>query len=168
MEDPFPSSTATHTSSNSSFQNGRMETARWLHLRNHLLGDKKFAKVMDEISEAQWVQSRTESFKVLLDFCGNFHGGPTGEMWDTITSAVKKHFGPRHELLSLISNHQENLWATCSLVTVTSLSENTSLDKNDDTELQESASMPSHRSYGSVHLIEPSRKGTSHGQAECI
>lgn len=157
----FPSSTTSHTSSDSSFQNSNMETARWLQLRSSLLGEKKFAKVMDEISETEWVQSRTESFKALLDCCSNFHGGPTGEMWNTIIGAVKNHFGPQHDLLSMISTHQENLWATCSLVTVTSLSEDTSLVKKDDIELQESASMPSssHKSYGSVHLIEPSRKG---------
>ena len=166
--DPRFLSSKSHTSSDSSsFQNSNTETARWLELRNSLLGEKKFAKVVDEISEAEWVQSRTESFKTLLNCCSNFHGGPTGEMWNTITSAVKNHFGPQHELLSLISTHQENLWATCSLVTVTSLSEDTSLIKKDDTELQESASMPSssYKSYGSVHLIQPSRKGIIYYQA---
>lgn len=176
---PFPSSATSHTSSDPSFQNSQTETERWFQLRNDLLGEKKFAKIMDEISEAEWIQSRTDSFKAILDCCSNFHGGPTGEMWNTITNAVKNHFGPNHELVSLVANYRENVWATCSLVTVTTLSGDTSLDSKsalEVNELQESSSMPSssHKSYGSVHLIQPSWKGNNyalilhiHSLAEC-
>ena len=74
--------------------------------------------------------------------------------------------GPQHELLTLISDHQENLWTTCSLVTVTTLSDELSQNDEqltwDEDGNQMSLSVPSfspRREYGSIELIEPTGKG---------
>ena len=143
------------------------ETERWLLVRKCLLqSSPKLAKPLAEISENEWIKSRVTSLKRLLEACGNFHGGSKGEMWTALASAVSRHLGPRHEFLELISEHQDSLWTTCSLMTVTTLDSETSADGKVG-ELEESGmslSVPNStgvplKVYGSIDLIEPTGKG---------
>ena len=146
-----------------SFEGSRSETESWLMVRKCLLETQTFAKPLEAISETEWLESRVISLKVLLDYCSNFHGGPTGELWSIITDTVKSHLGSQHAFVNLISEHQHNMWPTCSLVTVATLSEDASLDAQEGPQPQMSLSLPSTQqlqSYGSIELIEPSGKGT--------
>ena len=148
-----------------SFEDSRLDTENWLMVRKCLLETQKFAKPLETISEAEWLESRVISLKALLDYCSNFHGGPTGELWNIITNIVKSQLGTQHTFVNQISEHQQNVWATCSLVTVASLSDDVSLDEKSapgESEPQVSLSVPSTlqiQSYGSIELIEPSGKG---------
>ena len=160
-------------------QNGTMttapspaeETEKWLLVRKSLLLSPKLAKSVQEISESEWIKSRVSSLKRLLEECGNFHGGPKGEMWTALTLALTQHLGSDHEFVELISEHQDSLWATCSLMTVTTLGSETSLDGK-VRELEEesenhqlsvstanSTSVAPTQVYGSIDLIEPAGKG---------
>ena len=148
--------------------NGRdreTDTENWLQVRKILLQTPKFSRCLEEISETEWLQSRAPSLKILLDCCSNVHGGPSGELWNTITSTLTHCMGPQHNFIKLISEHQENLWTTCSLVTVTTLSEDLSLDDTGnwgESVSQMSVSAPaneSHKAYGSIELLEPTEKG---------
>ena len=151
-----------------SFNGGDTEADGWVLVRKNLLEMSKFSKVLGEISEAEWLRSRAGSLRSVLECCRNYHGGPTGEMWDDVTSTVKIHMGPQHEFTTLISDYQESLWTTCSLVTVSALSEDMldeSLDEKgkwEESDMQMSmsgVSVPAHKAYGSIDLIEPSGKG---------
>ena len=149
-----------------SLRDTQRETENWLLVRNTLLQAPKFTKTVADISEKEWLQSRPTSLKTVLNSCSSFHGGPKGEMWTTITNVVSHHMGSQHELLTLISDHQENLWTTCSLVTVTTLSDELSQNDEqltwDEDGNQMSLSVPSfspRREYGSIELIEPTGKG---------
>ena len=140
------------------------ETERWLLVRKSLLqSSPKLAKPLEEISENEWIKSRVTSLKRLLESCGNFHGGPKGEMWTALASAVSQHLGPRHEFLELISDHQDSLWTTCSLMTVTTLDSETSLDGKvgelEESEMSLSVPNVPLKVYGSIDLIEPTGKG---------
>ena len=165
---PLRISNASHLSKERavvSFENSRSETENWVMVRKCLLETQKFAKPLETISETEWLESKVISLKSLLDYCSNFHGRPTGELWNIITNIVKSQLGTQHAFINLISEHQQNVWATCSLVTVASLSEDASLDDKDtqeESEHQMSLSAPSIQqiqSYGSIELIEPSGKG---------
>lgn len=145
------------------------EAERWLLVRKSLLQSPKLTKSLEEIGEKEWINSRVSSLKRLLEACGNYHGGPKGEMWTALTSAVTQHLGPQHEFLELISEHQDGLWTTCSLMTVTTLGSESSLDGRvrglDESGVNLSLSVPSTttgvplQAYGSIDLIEPAGKG---------
>lgn len=133
----------------------------WILVRKSLLHRPKFSHVFKEISEEDWRRSRAVSLRTVLDSCGQFHGGPSGEMWDDLSEAVKSHLGPQHEFMSVISDHQEKMWKACSLVTVTTISDDAmSVDTLEDGGAHMTLSVPpSHRAYGSIELISPSGKG---------
>lgn len=160
------------TSKNSS----RSETENWLFVRKSLLQLPKFAKCLEEIPETEWLETRAASLKIIMTACSNYHGSSKGDMWTKLTSTVTQYMGPRHEFLKMISDYQDNLWTTCSLVTVTTISEVSLDDKTGDWEEsvnQSSLSEPAvtsttpHQAYGSIELIEPTDKG-KHTQNACI
>lgn len=162
-----PTPTPSRDETCASFEDCQREKESWSLVRETLIKTPKFTKAAEDISETEWQQARGDSMKTILNACSNFHGGPKGEMWTTITSVVSHHMGPQHEFLTLISEHQENLWTTCSLVTVTTFSEDASMDETresveDDTVNQlylSVASLSPRREYGSIELIEPAGKG---------
>ena len=133
----------------------------WILVRKSLLHKPKFSHVLKDISEDDWKRSRSVSLRAVLDGCGQFHGGPSGEMWDDLSEAVKIHLGPQHEFLSVISDHQEKMWKACSLVTMTTISDDAvSVDSLEDGGTHMTLSVPpSHHAYGSIELISPSGKG---------
>lgn len=134
----------------------------WVLVRKSLLHKPKFSQVLTQISEDDWKRSRAVSLRAVVESCGQFHGGPSGEMWDDLSEAVKSHLGPQHELLSVITEHQEKMWKACSLVTMTTISDDGgSIDATEDGGTHMTISVPpSHRAYGSIELIPPSGKGT--------
>ena len=143
------------------------ETERWLLVRNTLLQSPKLAPPLAEISGADWAKFPVSSLKRVLEICSNYHGGPKGEMWSEVTCAVRQHLGPDHEYLEMISEHQDSLWTTCSLVTVTTISE-TSLEGRGIEEMSISATpslsvTATHQPYGSIDLIEPTGNGIQCG-----
>ena len=141
------------------------DTDKWLLVRNSLLGSSKFAKCLEEISEAEWLESRITSLKTVLGACSNYHGSSKGEMWSTLITTVSQYMGPQHSFLALISEHQDNLWTTCSLVTVSDLSSTDDAIKPADWEAsgnRMSLSIPTSAvppAYGSIELIEPTGDG---------
>ena len=144
------------------------EREKWLLVRKTLLQSPKLAAAVAEIGEVDWTKSRISSLKRVLETCSSFHGGPKGELWVEITCAITCHMGPSHEYLELISEHQDSLWTTCSLVTVTTLSE-LSLERRDEfsnsgipqlsVSVSSSSTAVPHQAYGSIDLIEPTGKG---------
>lgn len=154
------------------------EKEKWLQVRRTLLQSPKLFKAVEEINEKEWNKSRVSSLKRVLEACGNYHGGPKGEVWLDLAGALTRHLGPQHEFLEIVSDYQDSLWTTCSLVTVTTLDSETSLDGLGDiiesgstavgvrgsSSTSTTAVLPASAScplqvYGSIDLIQPSGKG---------
>ena len=132
----------------------------WSEVRKSLLQKPKFSDALTQIGggrEEEWaVVSRTEAVEILASHCSRYHGGPTGEMWEDLSGAVTAHLGSDDELVSVIADHRQKVWTTCSLVTVSDVTSEETLD--DGTHM--TVSVPaSHRAYGSIELITPSGKG---------
>ena len=132
----------------------------WLEVRKSLLQKPKFADALTEIGGGrgeEWaVVSRAEAVEILASHCSRYHGELTGEMWEDLIGVVTTHLGSDNELVSVITDHRQRVWTTCSLVTVSDVTSEETLD--DATHMTMSAPT-SHRAYGSIELITPSGKG---------